>query len=348
MPIASTMDALEALAVPAIRKAFIDAIQGIIDNVTISDLISAINNNDSVAAFDILGFNQATLYPILEQITDTYKQAGYIVGDSFPTSRLVTPSGNSFTFTFDMRNPAVEAYLAQDSSQLVTLLTNEALQNVRTVLQRGAIAGDNPRTTALNLVGRIDPVTKERIGGIIGLTKNQEIWSANMRTDLINLDSNYFSRELRDKRFDSVVRKAIDSETPLSDDIISKIITSYNNSLLKFRADNVARTETIQAMNAADFAAHAQLVATGAVTASAVEKLWDGVGDKRERWSHRQMDIKYGQPGSGVGLNEPFILPSGHRLMYPGDTSMGADGAETINCRCRVKAKVNWFAGLAK
>jgi hypothetical protein len=169
-----------------------------------------------------------------------------------------------------------------------------------------------------------------------------------MRAELSDLDSNYFTRELRDKRFDSIVKKAIDSETPLSDDTISKIITSYNNRLLKFRADTVARTETIQAMNAADWEAHKQLVETGVVGASAVERLWDGVGDNRERWSHQQMDAKYGTQGKGVGLNEPFVLPSGHKLMFPGDTSMGADGAETIGCRCRVKAKVNWFAGLVK
>ncbi len=86
---------------------------------------------------------------------------------------------------------------------------------MRITLERGQLEGNNPRVTALDIVGRIDPVTKKRVGGVIGLTNNQEQWVANGRRYLEQLDSKYFNLELRDKRFDGTVKKAIEAGKPL-------------------------------------------------------------------------------------------------------------------------------------
>lgn len=339
----TTVDALMALMIPEIREMFLETIQGIVDDAILQDIISAIESDNPEAAFKAIGFTQAALYPIIEKIDEAFKRSGYATADSFPTY-LNAPDGTKFVFRFDMRNPNVEQYLREHSSALVTRLTEEARDNVRTTLERGAIAGNNPRTTALDIVGRVDPVTKKRVGGIIGLTVNQEMWSSNTKRDLQNLDKKYFTRTLRDKRFDSLVKKAIESGKPLSDDTISKIVTSYNNRALKYRADVVSRTETLHAAQAAEWQAHKQLIETGAVKENDVKRHWDSSGDSRVRWSHSNMDKKYQK--KGVGVDEPFISPSGARMMYPGDASLGASGNETIMCRCRVRIKVNWFGNL--
>lgn len=44
--------------------------------------------------------------------------------------------------------------------------------------------------------------------------------------------------------------------------------------------------------------------------------------------NHRRME------GVTVPIGEPFVTPSGSRLMYPGDRSLGAPGFEIYNCRC--------------
>lgn len=339
----NTIDNLIALMTPEIRDIFIATIQDIVDSAILKDIVEAIEAGDAEAAFRAAGFSSQALFPIVQAIDNAFQRGGYATVDGFPTY-LESPLGGRFVFRFDMRNPRVEQYLKERSSALVTRLTDEARDNVKVTLERGMIAGDNPRTTALNIVGRIDPVTKKRIGGIIGLTVNQENWSAGAKRDLQQLSKKYFTRELRDKRFDSIVKKAIFENKPLSEETVSKLITSYNNRLLKYRADSIARTETIQAMNRSDWEAHKQLIDSGSLPASALTRHWDSAGDGRVRWSHNAMDKKYEK--KGVGVDEPFISPSGAKMMHPGDTSLGASGSETIMCRCRVRTKVDWLAKL--
>lgn len=58
-------------------------------------------------------------------------------------------------------------------------------------------------------------------------------------------------------------------------------------------------------------------------------KYWITALDERVRDSHRIH-------GQTRRIDEPFELVSGALLMYPGDTSLGADVSEIINCRCVV------------
>lgn len=58
-------------------------------------------------------------------------------------------------------------------------------------------------------------------------------------------------------------------------------------------------------------------------------KQWCTSGLSNVRDSHAAVD------GVTVDENEPFKLPGG-LLMYPHDTSLGADASEIINCACDV------------
>ena len=337
-----TVDDLILLSIPELREIFIETMRDIADAAIIDEMVRAIEAGDPAAAFRAAGFTPAALAPILDNIERIYKESGYLTAGGFPR-RLSTPTGDIY-FRFNVRNPRAEQQLRDHSTQLATRLTDEARENIRITMERGQIAGNNPRKTALDIVGRIDPVTKQRVGGVIGLTKNQELWISNARRDLENLDKRYFTRSLRDKRFDSTVLKAIESGDPLSTTTIDKLITAYKSSALRYRGESISRTEVAQAVNRASHEAHLQAVDEGALKASAVERYWDDVGDTRTRWTHNVMGVKYKK--KGVGLEEPFVSPSGAKMMFPGDSSLGADAQEIINCRCRVKFKVDWFAGL--
>jgi hypothetical protein len=35
-----------------------------------------------------------------------------------------------------------------------------------------------------------------------------------------------------------------------------------------------------------------------------------------------------------VPIDQPFITPTGSRMMYPGDRSEGAPAGDVANCRC--------------
>lgn len=323
---------------PKIRDAFQAAIQGVNDTTILNDLIAAIQAGDYEKAFQTLGMSNASMRPITAALQNIFEDGGVAVGSTFP--KVLNTKAGRAVFRFDVTNPRAEKWLKDQSSALVTRIQEDARVNVRNVMTRGLEAGNNPRITALDIVGRIVPATGKRVGGIIGLTQQQELWVANARRDLAELNPNYFTRTRRDKRFDSIVQKAMNTDTPLDQATIDKLVIRYKSSLLQLRGETIARTETIQSLNRSQHEALSQASDMGAVKQTDIQRVWDTAGDNRVREMHREMD------GQSVGLDEPFQTPDGQFLMFPGDSSLGADASEIINCRCRVKMDINWLSGI--
>lgn len=336
------LDALIDLFTPEIRKAFLAAIQDVTDTVIIRQLIDAIELGDAELAFRVLGFNDAAMRPLTAALERAFETGGVMTGETFPRY-LNTPSGKA-VFRFNVRISRVEAYLRDHSSQLVTRIGEDTRVSLRDVLTEGMTEGNNPRRTALDIVGRVDPVTKQRVGGIIGLTPNQTRWVSSYRNKLQNLNPAALDMELRDKRFDRLVLRAIKDGKPLDKDTIDRLTTRYKSNALRYRGEAIARTEALQSLNRSEYEAVKQAIDMGAVNVSFVRRHWDSAGDSRVRWSHREMDKKY--KAEGVGMDEPFVSPSGARMMFPGDTSLGAGADEVVMCRCRVRTKVDWLADL--
>ena len=336
-----TIDQLYALTIPEVQTVFLEVMQDVVDEAILEEMIVAIEAGDADALFKATGFTPAALAPILDRIEDSVRDGGEFTVNEWP-SRIRTPTG-LVKFRFDMRNPAVEQDVRLHSSTLVTRLTEEARENVRITLERGVIAGQNPRQTALDIVGRMDPKTRKRVGGVIGLTNNQEKWVSSTRSRLQQLDKKYFNLGLRDKRFDSTVRRAIESNKPIAPQTIEKLVTAYKANALRNRAETVARTETLQSISRGEYVAYAQAVEDGTIKRSALTKEWDDVGDTRERDTHRALGKKYGK-GKGIDLEDAFLSPSGSKLKYPGDQSLNADVSETILCRCKARYRVDWIA----
>lgn len=322
---------------PVIRNAFLAAIQDISDNVILMDLIKALEANDVQRAFRVLGLSEAALRPLTAALATTFEQGGVAVATTFPAI-LNTPDFGRTRFLFDVRNTRAERWLKEQSSRLIVEIQEDARINVMNALTSGMEKGANPRATALDIVGYVNKVTGKREGGLIGLTSQQESWVRNARLDLENLDERYFSRERRDKRFDSVVRKAMQDGKPLDKATIDKLITRYKDKLLQLRGETIGRTESIQALNRSNFEAHMQAKDMGAMRGAMKE--WDSAGDSRVRDSHRHMD------GQKVGIDAPFVTPEGYQMMFPGDVSLGAPAKEVINCRCRSKLVIDWLSDL--
>lgn len=328
------LDDLAARFTPQIKAAFLESVRGIKSTAILNAITAAIDVGDLEAAFRATGLSPAAMRPISAMIERAFETGGVTVADNVPRGL------GGAVFRFDVRNSRAEAWLRDHSSTLVTRITEDTKDNIRTLIQAGVRDGRNPRNIALDIIGRVNPDTKRREGGIIGLTAPQERWVANARTDLFDLSERYFTREARDKRFDSVVRRAIDTDTALPVQKINAIVDRYSDNLLLQRGETLARTEAIQSLNKSADEAFRQAIDEGLLKSNAVTKTWDSSGDNRVRETHREMD------GQTVQMDEPFTTLNGAKLMFPGDSSLGAPADEIIACRCKQRFSVDWFADL--
>lgn len=338
---ATTFEKFYALQIPEVRDAFIKAMQDITDNANVDEMVKAIESNDIERLVQASGFNVVYLNKIVDQIENVYEKSGNRLVDGWPKLR----NGLGLTkAVFNIRNENVENELKNFSSNFITNITNEMRESIRETLTDGMARGINPRETALNIVGRKDRVTGKRIGGTIGLASNQTRWVNNARLYLQNLDERYFALSLRDKRFDSIVKKAIKDKKALSKEKISQLITAYESKALKYRADAIARTETMQAINRAERAAIQENIEEGLITEDAITKWWSDTGDERVRQSHINLGNRYNK-NNAIGFNEVFETSTGSKLLYPGDTSLGADLHEIIHCRCKCQYHIDFLKG---
>lgn len=332
---AQRIQALEMLGIEAVRDAVLEVVAMIVNGPYLSEIEAAVASNDPDRIYALLMMNQAVFRPVYRVLESYYEQFGDASGQTFPT-RLVTPAGR-VTFMFNARNLRAETWLKQQSSNLVTKIQDDMRSNIRNVMADSLARGNNPKSVAQDIVGRVDQATGKRVGGVIGLTDGQERWVRSARAKLETLDPAYFKMGLRDKRFDATVEKAIASGEPLPKETVDKLITRYRSSALKFRAEQIGRTEILASMSASAHEAIKQVVEIGAAQAGDVERFWDAVGGPRTRHSHNAMD------GQKVGLDEPFQSPDTLALlMFPGDVSLGAPASEIVSCRCRVKNIVKW------
>ena len=210
-------------------------------------------------------------------------------------------------------------------------------------MTEGMNAGRNPRSTALDIVGRVSRVTKRREGGIVGLSSPQERFVANARAQLESGDPAqmraYLTRNRRDRRLDSAVKKAIKEGKPLNKTTTGKAVGRYSDRLVQLRGETIARTESLNALNRSQFDAFRQAQETGGV--GDITREWDTAGDDRVRDVHRVMD------GQRRGATEAFRSGTGSNLLHPGDTTQGAGASDVIDCRCRVKTTIDFLAGIS-
>lgn len=327
---------------PQVAAAFRAAMANWRDAMDMAAFIRALSNNDIASAIAALHLDPAALSPFLNAINEAYEATGTVTAAQWP--RVRSPETNArFNIMFNGRDPIAEAWLRYNSSELIANITSKQVEAIRVMLTAGLEAGDNPTTTALDIVGRIGQNGK-RQGGVIGLSAPQSEYLANAKAELRSVDSellrNYLNRALRDKRFDGAVERAIESGKKIEAETVTRMLVSYSNRMLKLRGDTIGRSETLPALHAAQEEAVRQGIASGAFRAQDVTKTWRSAHDARVRNSHARMD------GQKVAFDRPFLTPDGWQMKYPGDQSMGAPASETIACRCMAVIKVDFLAGV--
>lgn len=276
-------------------------------------------------------------------LTEAIAAGGAVVASSIPKGAVIDPyTGDEIAFTFNGRSPQAEAWARTRLADLIVEVSDDQKAMVRSVIERGLASGQDPKSLALDLVGRLNRATGMREGGFIGLTNYQAGIVNNVKYKLDSLSSGYFDYALRDKRFDKTIRQAIEDGTPLSEAYKQKVLQAYRQRLLKYRGEVIARTETLDALRSGKDEAFRQLIESGdLIEGATITITWHTTLDGRERPSHDSLN------GVKVRYGEYFNPRPGVYLAYPGDrhhspgNSKGL-AAETIQCRCHAEYNVEY------
>jgi hypothetical protein len=333
------IDALLKDQAPRIRDAFLQAIQDAKSVVRIEDVVALLSQGDIEGAARLLEIDRLLLAPLDQAISDVYMHSGAVAMQAIVDT---APRAMRLVARFDGRNPVAENWLRDHSSTLVTEIVADQRDGIREALRAGMEAGRNPRGVALEVVGRIDKVSKRRVGGLLGLTSQQMRSVANARAELLSGDPAqmraYLERKLRDRRLDGIVKRAIKDGKPVAAKDVERLMGRYSDRLLAYRGTVIARTEALESFANARWEATRQLIEAGTIQEQHVTKVWSATLDKRTRDSHVALN------GKKADMREAFVSPlTGARMLFPMDRSQGAPGSEIIQCRCGCSYVVDWI-----
>jgi len=322
---------------PALQRAFLDAINEARSSISLSDVIAALRRGDIAEAARAAEVSKTFFAPFDMELQRAYFNSGSSILNQFVADGR--RNGTTVNVRFDAGDPRAAEWMRRHSSTLITAITEDQRTATREALAVGMEAGRHPRTVALDVVGRINPTTKKREGGVIGLTRDQTRYLESARKELRDPEAmaNYLKRKLRDRRFDSIVRRAIKEGRPLANADVARITTRYSDRMLKARAETIARTESLTALSYGQDEAARQLLDASGLRADQIVRTWVSHIDRRTRDGHIALHEKK------TRLDSFFISPmSGAHMRFPRDTEMGAHGIDVINCRCTSTLKVNW------
>jgi hypothetical protein len=316
---------------PDAEKAFQEAISGVKSDIVLKEVVERLERQDIQGAIEALHIQPTAFRQLGEAIRQAFNAGGGLVAKAMP--KLADFLGARVVWRWDVGSQRAEAIIREQSSKLITNISESVVEAARETIVSGYSQGQGPNSIALDLVGRKSAVTGQREGGIIGLNGPQAELMARTRINLLSGDPKFIAKYLdlntRDKRFDGAVRKAIAAGKPLDKATAEKLLMRLRDRNLKLRGETIARTETVTSVMSAKHEAYQQGLDASGRDASLVTRKWRSSGRSNVRHTHQVLN---GQVVRGMDL--PFQSPSGALLRFPGDTSLGAGPGEIVNCAC--------------
>lgn len=246
-------------------------------------------------------------------LTDAFAQGAR----DFPIDRAQSDPSSWIDVDFDVINPSVRRHMASYALDRIVEMSD---------LQREAI-----RTAIMNLsvLRGIGPIEVARtIQQSIGLTAYQQSVVESYRVGLQQLDPRVLERKLRDRRYDSVIQKAIDTNEPLTAEQVRRMTDAYHRRMVAMRAVTIARTEGLRATSYGGLA-RAQEILNDHPDLEVIKR-WLATKDERTRDTHRDLDGREVE-----GMTTQFITSKGNPIRWPLDNQAVAE--EVIRCRCTLQ-----------
>lgn len=297
---------------PEIAQAFIEAIRNGSGHVDFSALVDMIEGGDIEGAARMLG--DINLFPFSEQVRGAYMAGGGLAQ---------FPRGVRGVFGFDGSHPDAVKFATEYAADLVSGIKADIVEVAKSVIAHGIDVGRTSRQIGADLVGK--KVGNIRTGCHIGLSKPQSDTALRWADRLASGDyDGYFDLKLRDKRYDSIVRRAMDEGRGLTKTELAKVGEANRQKTITYRGRVIGRNEAHTAISAGRDQAYSQAIGA------------DGVESIKVRWQHnlseepRQDHVD--MSGTIIDLGDKFTFPDGAALAYPHDPAGGA--RHSIGCRC--------------
>lgn len=269
----------------------------------VQDVVTEVDRAGEMIADKVNSFFDRALHDVAQSITDSIDTR----------------------FHADPQNPIAVQAMRDNRLRMVRELVEEQRAVVREVLIEGVQLAENPRQIAI------------AIRETIGLTRYQLQQVENYRLHLTRGSAGALDYQLRDRRFDPTVRRAVAGERPLSQAQIDRMVERYRERRIAFRAETIARTEALRSVHQGADEAYRQAIARGDLRADQLERTWHHfAAQKHPREFHASMN------GDIVDWNSSFVSGLGNVIRFPGDPNAPAD--ETINCHCGVSVRIKTSA----
>jgi hypothetical protein len=327
---------------PRVAKAFRDAIDSIKSAILIKTIAERLERGDITGAVAAIQFEPEAFATLELALREAFNAGGVSFVQSLPS--LVAADGTRVLFQFGVRNLEAERLIREQSSALVTNITDDQRLALRTAFEAGLAQGKNPTATALDVIGRVNRVTGRREGGTIGLTSRQVEFISKARENLLSGDpvlmKSYLDLKTRDKRFDRTVTKAIREGRAVDAELVQRMMGRLSDNNLRLRGEIIGLEETRSALFAVRDNAIRQQIEGGKIAAQDVTKHWLHSGSEHPRMQHIEMAARY--KAEGVALDQPFVAPDGTLLMYP--HAPGIPAKHKIGCKCRLEYRIDYIA----
>lgn len=303
---------LQEARIANIFRTAVEALKGEIDLDELANLIAAGRVADALDR----------LQHIAEALGSASNVAFVTTGQS--TADFLT-AANVGRIVFDQVNIAAVAQMQANRLQLVREFTDEQRRATSLALVSGVEGGQNPRAAARNFRDSIG-LTERQWGAVANYRRALEAVGTDPATAAAAVQ-----RELRDRRGDSQVMRAMRQGQALPPAKIDWLVERYTARYVKYRSEVIGRTEALRAVNQGNEEMYRQAIEAGDIDADAIKRTWNTRIDGRERTTHLLLN------GQEKGWGEAWVTRHGP-IKYPGDPD--APASETVQCRCSLSTRI--------
>lgn len=315
--------------VPTMRE-YVRVNDGIVQRVRLETIESLIQRGALELAPDRLGYTKGRFAPFLASVRGFYDDMGSLYSNSFPDLRDQA-RGIYQNPQFDPLAPRSLAYVGHNSDRIMNLIRDSVVNSLQYTISQGFSEGASVNEVALRIAGRVNTRTRRREGGILGLDERRTIWVAAVRRDLARAKGDGLEDVIGKTGISAAVRREIEALADgerLPPWRQRRILVNYSNQKLIERGRTIARTELLNAREAAKAESVQQAIDSRHVDEFTTMKVWDAILDGRTRQWHWEAD---GQ----TQLSDGLFAVGPDQTPYPGHPSMSA--SNRVNCRCAVR-----------